>query len=123
MTARVTASQVKELIPTELADEVVDDNFIDTANVMVDQHLIGKGLPDTLLTKIELYLAAHLVALSEEHGGMITDSVGDATTRFANVYGAGLNSTRFGQQALALDVSGTLVKVSSNKLRAEFRVV
>lgn len=123
MVARVTAAQVTEVVPNDLSEVVLDDNFIDTANTIVNEHLLNSGMSDALLTKIELYLAAHLVVLTEEHGGLITDTLGDATSRFANVYGAGLASTRFGQQVLALDYSGTLARVTSNKLRAEFRVV
>ena len=124
MTARVTADTVKEVVPTELSDETVTSNMIDTANVFVNTHLVpAAGHSSLILEKIELYLAAHFVALTEEQGGITRSKLGDADESFANVYEAGFKSTRFGQQALALDTSGILVRIAQTNLKAEFRVV
>lgn len=123
MAARIEASSVRELIETSKTDEVIDTNFIDTAHQLVLEHLEGKGLSEGVLRLIELYLAAHFLALAEEQGAIMRDAYGDASTLFANVYEGGLKMTRFGQQAIAFDTTGTLAKLSTNKLRAEFRVV
>ena len=98
-------------------------NHIDTAHLVVDTHLSGAGLVHDVLRKIELYLAAHFTALTEEGGGITRSKIGDSDESYANVYDRGFASTRFGQTALALDSSGILAKVSQTKLRAEFRVV
>lgn len=121
--ARVTAETVKEIITTSLSDEVIDSNHIETAHIFVDEYLASEDLSVNMLEKIELYLAAHFVALSEEGGPLTRDKLGDADTSFANIFGGGLNSTRFGQNALALDVTGTLSRLSTTKLKADFRVV
>ena len=123
MVARVEATQVKELVMTAKSDEVIDTNFVKTANHLVDTHLLGKGLNDETLRQIELYLAAHFLTVAEEGGAIMRDAYGDASTLYANVYSAGLSMTRFGQQAMLFDTSGTLAKLTTNKLRAEFRVV
>jgi len=121
--ARVTAGAVKEVVPTKIADSVVLTNFIDTANLFVDTHLASAGHTDAILAKIELYLAAHYVALTEEQGGLTRSKLGDADESFANIYGQGLKATRFGQQALAIDTTGILNSVAATQLKAEFRVV
>ncbi|KKM27947.1 hypothetical protein LCGC14_1569630 [marine sediment metagenome] len=123
MAARVTAGAVKEVVPTKIADSVVLTNFIDTANLFVDTHLASAGHTDAILAKIELYLAAHYVALTEEQGGLTRSKLGDADESFANIYGQGLKATRFGQQALAIDTTGILNSVAATQLKAEFRVV
>lgn len=121
--ARVSAATVKEVVRTSLTDAVLDSNHIDTANVFVTTHLASSGLSDEILEKIELYLAAHYVALTEEGGAITRSKLGDADESYANIYGQGLQGTRFGQQALALDTTGTLTRVAQTGLKAEFRVV
>ena len=123
MAARVTATAVKEVVQTNIDDDVITSNHIDTANLLVTEHLAASGLSDALLAKIELYLAAHYVALTEEGGGLTRSKLGDADESFANIYDQGLRSTRFGQAALALDSTGTLSAVAQTQLKADFRVV
>ncbi len=124
MGARTSAGAVKEVIPTNLANDVIMSNFIDTANLFVDTHLVpDAGHSELMLTKIELYLAAHFVALTDEQGGLTRKKIGDADESYANVFEGGLKSTRFGLQALALDSSGILNNVARTNLKAEFRIV
>jgi len=120
---RVTAITVKEIVSTQLSDEVVDTNHIDTANLYVTEHLADSGLSEDMLAKIELYLAAHYVALTEEGGALTRDKLGDADTSYANIYEQGLKSTRFGQAALALDSTGALAGAATTNLKAHLRVV
>ena len=122
MASRVISADLKEIIATNKSDSVLDSQFIETANVIVEEHLAASGLSDALLEKIELYLAAHFLALSEERGALISDHHGDATERYANVYSGGLKSTRFGQTAIALDNTGTLQKFDTKKF-AQFRII
>lgn len=123
MSARVTADEVKEVVNTKIGADVILTSMIDTANVYIDTHLLSAGHSDQILEKIELYLAAHFVSLTEEQGGLTRAKLGDADESFANVYDQGLKSTRFGQQALVLDTSGILNSVARIALKAEFRVV
>ncbi len=107
-----------------MGDDEVLVQFIDTANLYVDTHLVPTaGHSERMLEKIELYLAAHFVALTEEQGGITRSKLGDADESFANIYDKGFKATRFGQQALALDTSGILNNIAALSLKAEFRVV
>ena len=118
--ARVTAGQVKGLIDTNRSV----DQFIDVANVYVNEHLVSVISNTAILEKIELYLAAHFTALTEERGGLVESGLGiEVNERYSDIYEAGLKSTRFGQQAMMLDSTGTLANLGANKLRARFRVV
>jgi len=121
--ARVSAGAVKEIIATDLSGDVILTSMIDTANLYIDTHLSSAGHGEPILRKIELYLAAHFVALTEEKGGMVRDKLGDAETEFADNFSDGIGSTRFGQTAISLDTSGTLASLGAAKLKAQFRVV
>ena len=83
---RITAPEVKEIISTEIADDVLETNFIETANMLVDGNLKDKGLSKVVLEKVELYLAAHFVALTEERGGIVRSSLGDAAETYSDEY-------------------------------------
>jgi len=121
---RVSVAQVTEIVQTSIEDEAILTSMIDTAHVYIDANLLEVGHSEEILSKIELYLSAHFVAISEEKGGMVLDKLGDATQEWdASVMGEGLKATLYGQTALLLDTSGTLANISSVKLRAEFRVV
>lgn len=122
--ARVLGVEVKQHITTSISADVVDTDFIPIANAMVNDHLVGKGISTIILAKIELFLAAHFVALMEELGGLTRDSYGDSAQSMSDAYrDGGLNLTRYGQQALVLDTTGTLRTVYAPKQKAEFRVI
>lgn len=116
---RVTEGQVKELIDTKRSV----GTFIDTANLYVTRHLASKITDAAVLAKIELYLAAHFTAITEERGGLVFSAIGDARESVSNIYDTGFRQTRFGQQALLLDDSGTLAALSRDQLKAQFRIV
>ncbi|KKK58041.1 hypothetical protein LCGC14_3048420 [marine sediment metagenome] len=117
--ARVTVDQVNDIVDTKRDCTP----FIETANLMVTEDLVGKGLTDARLVKIELYLSAHLVVLTEERGGLTRTRTGDATDGYAapTRMGTGLELTRYGQMVMQLDTTGTLK--ASNKLKARFTVM
>ena len=119
MAIRVTDVEVKEIVETSKDTT----SFIHTANAIVEEHLVPLTLSVTMLTKIELYLSAHFVALTEERGGLLRSSLGESAETYADIYEEGFRSTRFGQQAIALDTTGTLAQLSNQKLRAVFRIV
>ncbi len=124
MGARVTADGVKQVVETSITDANVLASMIDTANLYIDTNLVpNSSHSDEILAKIELYLAAHLVALTEEKGGITRAKMGDADESYANVYSDGFQSTRYGQMAITLDTSGVLAKLSITRAKAEFRVV
>jgi len=123
VSARVSASQVKEVIETSLADSVVLASMINTANVYIDTHLLTAGHSASILERIELYLAAHIVALTEERGSLKGGMFGDSSEFLSDVYSEGFRATRYGQMALTLDTSGILAKLGQSKMKAELRIV
>ncbi len=120
---RVSAKEVKDILTTSISDGTLQSSFIDTAHVYVDDHLVGSTLSAAMLAKIELYLSAHFVALTEERGGLVESELGEARDRYSDVYEGGLKSTRYGLMALSLDTTGILTSISTVALKAQFRVV
>ncbi len=98
---RVTASEVKEIIDTEIADSDVGV-CIKGANLMIDTYLANQNLSADLLKEIERWLAAHLVAMSKDPTER-NIRVGEAEVRFTGDFGKGLEATRYGQVVLSLD--------------------
>lgn len=93
------------------------NSAIVVATTLVNDLLLGQNFNAAKLKSIELYLACHFSLLSAEKGPLAAVDVGDATERYHNVYSAGLNSTRFGQQAIVLDTSGKLAAVSAKAMK------
>ncbi len=116
---RVTSSEVKGLINTNF--DV--DPFIATANLLIEESLVGQGLSDVRLKTIELWLSAHFVAVAEERGALTGSDKGNSAETYKIIVGTGLNMTRFGQQAISLDTSGQLAEDASVLKSAQFRVV
>ncbi len=101
--SRVKTLDIKRIINTELEDLSA---FIQTASVQVDTIATLGLLGAPLLKEIERWLAAHYVALYERQDAKVT--MGDSSHTYGGKTGAGLSYTRFGQQALLLDTTGTL---------------
>lgn len=118
--ARVSDADVKTLIDT---DRDTCDPFIMVANTIVNTHLTTSITDTDLLQAIELYLAAHFTAITEERGALIRSSLGESAETYQDLYKEGLGSTRFGQQAMTLDHTGSLKTLSRSSLKAIFRVV
>ncbi len=113
---RVTDEQVKKLIASNADINI----FIDIATNHVDNVLVGQGLSAETLANIELYLAAHFVALTEEAGTVIQKRVGSTSTQYASPETRslkGLNLTRFGATAMVLDTTGTLILANKEKAK------
>jgi len=104
--ARVTATEVKEIIDTDLSDAIVDV-FINSANIIVTDRL-GDNTDITADHKkeIERWLSAHLVAIRDQRSE--SEKVGDASVKYQGKTGLGLDVTLYGQQVKVLDTTGTL---------------
>jgi hypothetical protein len=103
---RVNGTDVKEIISTELAVEP----FILAANALVDYHLGSSALSSDLLTEIERWLSAHLVATADPR--VSAEIFSGAEVRYqTGKLGDGLASTPYGQQVKLLDPTGILAGV------------
>jgi hypothetical protein len=123
----VTADRVRLVYDPGLSfrDEELT-KFIENATLLVTESLSGKGLTAARLDLITIYVAAHLLVLSREGGGLRRSRLGEADESYVtpNNEMYGFNSTRFGQTAVTLDTTGTLAGIAANKgLKSEFRVV
>jgi hypothetical protein len=120
--ALVTSDDVQQIYPNPGEDY---SPFIVTADVLVNETLLGQGFSSDRLRLIELYLAAHYAAISLEKGGLQRQKIGDGEDWYQPIEqsAAGLSTTRFGQQALVLDTSGVLAALSVKPVKAQFRVV
>ncbi len=83
--------------------------FIDCTTVLVGPDgcdLAGKGVGADAICCVSLYLAAHLITISDPRV-LSTRSSGHAVT-FEGLTKLGLDSSKFGQQAKLLDPTGCL---------------
>ncbi len=123
--ALVTAAEVLAIMGE--SDETACDMQITVADTIVTEQLSNKGLSDATLTAITLYLSAHFTLLSVENGPLAKKMVNTSSEGYHDIYGPGLQATRFGQTACLLDVTGTLsqmtASVSKPAMTAMFSVV
>lgn len=104
--ARVTDSEVKQIFNTDLDTTP----FITAANLLVSAKLGSKTeLSTAQLKEIERWLAAHFVSVRDQRTS--SERVGNASATFTGKYGLGLEGSREGQTAMALDITGTLAKL------------
>lgn len=112
--ARVTTAEVREIIDTELTNLTP---FIMAADQLVDQVAAAdSSLAAAHLKEISRWLSAHFAAMRDPQAAKST--VGPTSFTYEGKTGTGLEFTRYGQQALLLDTSGTLVGLSKHLLRA-----
>lgn len=119
--ALITASDVSEVIDTDLGTAVVH-RFINQA-YFVSKDLSGRLSDcggDGALAEIQAQLAAHFIATSREFQPEQESIGGEASVRYRGQTGKGLEATTYGQNALMLDCSGTLAALG--KKRATFKV-
>ena len=119
------ATDLRRLVDIPLDKE--DDDlrpFLDTAALIRSEDLAGSGLSLSRLDQIELYLAAHFCVLSIEKGGLNSSKQGQSQEQYRTPDSklTGFNATSFGQMAVALDTSDTLINLSTTK-KALFSIV
>jgi len=120
MAQRVSSAEVRAIC--DLDETVSLQPFIDTASLLVDEDLSGSGYSTARLKQLELYLAAHFACLNDPR--LVEMGTGADRIKFeAGPMGAGLRSTRYGQQALLLDTAGTLARLAEGAQRARFEVL
>lgn len=114
MANRVTSSEVKEIIDTDIADVTV---FITPANLIVTAKLANNGLAETHLKEIERWLAAHFVATKDQR--IQSTGIGSTSVSYQGQTGLGLDSTFYGQQVKVLDTTGELNRLGKIKAKME----
>jgi len=109
MANRTTATEVKQIINTDLSDAIVE-SFITDANAVVTD-LIGSSteLSDAQKASIEKYFTAHLIAMTREQQPQ-AEKAKDAGITYQGKTGMGLDATFYGQIVRQLDTTGTFAK-------------
>jgi hypothetical protein len=113
MAQRTTATDVKAIIETTMEDAAVEA-YIFSANAMVTQ-LLGTTLEEATLTEIERWLTAHMIAITKERMSQ-KEGAGGAFIEYAGNFGAGLQSTSWGQMVEMLDTTGAMVSLGKKTI-------
>jgi len=114
MAVRVTEAEVLAILGTSTDYNFVLTPFITSANTLVNNYLSNKGLTEAVLTEIEKWTAAHLVSCRMPP--LNYQRVGAAEERYTlATSGVGLMSTSYGQTAVSLDTTGTLVRITNGR--------
>lgn len=122
MSTRVSEEEVKAIIDTTVTTEGVTP-FLRTANVLVTE-VIGTDADYTtdLAREIELWLAAHLVALRDPR--VKSEKLGDGAATYHGESGVGLRHTPYGQQVLAMDLFGKFADLDAGRvISAELKAI
>lgn len=119
MSIPVTVDQVKEIFPTSLTDAEITA-FITMADALVTTKLVPQQanfscLTDDVICEIEKLLAAHLASMSDQR--VQSEKTGDASYTYQGKTDMGLKSTLYGQNAIILDCSNTLVNLGKEGIR------
>lgn len=114
---RTTVDDVMNILDDTTLDEDVIEGYINSANVFVTAALGTKGLSTDLLTQIEMWLSAHMISVTRERVYKEAGA-GGAYVKYAGAWGEGLLGSTYGQMAVNLDTSGTLVNIAKGKSNA-----
>ena len=110
MAIRVTSAEVIAILGDDNADLTNVSAFIAMATLLTDK-CSDAGLAAADCKEVERWLSAHLVATGARRL-VKSNSVGPISESFDSKIDYGLRGTAFGQQALALDTTGTLKGMS-----------
>lgn len=94
---------------TNLSDDEVRE-YMDDANMEVDDRLENSGLSERRLSKIERELTRHFIKfLVEDERQVVSEDIGPVSFDYAGALsGPGLLSTTHGEQAIEYDKTDTL---------------
>lgn len=112
MAKRVTPEEVAALI-REYDESISLDPFIEIANILTDRvsaRDTGSLLSSAELIAIEKYLSAHFYETADHE--LLEEETGDANGVYVGQFGRGLDRTRAGQNAMLMDETGYLRKIS-----------
>jgi len=117
MVARISAQEVKDIMDISLDNEDITP-FINTANIIVNDVLIGQGYGSNTLVEIEKWLSAHFVSIRSPQ--VKQEKIGDASVVYqSGVVAKGLESTLYGQQVKLLDYKGVLSSLGKRVAKIE----
>ena len=111
MAARVTATEVKEIMDNCTKSDTVINAFITSGTLIIDEVFAGETVLGTdTLKEIERWFVAHMVASTVDRQTS-EEKIGDATVKYAGKWGEGLKMTSYGQMVLLLDTTGKMSNI------------
>lgn len=119
--ARVTTEEVRVIIVTDV-DDLDITAFIKMANTYLNGLTWKSTVTEAILIDVETWLSAHLIAVSRDRT-TIKEKVGEAQVDYVNEFDQGLKASPYGQMAIILDPSGTLLDLADSKKQATIQAV
>lgn len=113
--ATATVDEVRAIIDTNIEDDNIE-SYIDSASSLLSIWFSGVTASQELLTELEKWVAAHLIAMTKERQAK-EEGAGGAYIRYAGVFGTGLKTTSYGQTAIEIDTTNTLRSVSGKQIK------
>ena len=119
MAVLVTAAEVKQIIPTNLSNTILDAYILGADELL--NNILGTDttLSAALKKEIERWLTAHMIASTQGRLEMEAGA-GGAYIKYAGVFTEGLKLTPYGQMVLTLDSTGKFASLGgkSAKIKA-----
>jgi hypothetical protein len=112
MTVRTNAADVQAIMATSLSEAQITP-YITDANALVNAILGEEELSDALMETIEKWTTAHLIAMTKSRQPQYK-KIGDGAESYPKL-GLNMQSTTYGQTALAFDTSGKLANVGKKR--------
>lgn len=113
--ATATVDEVRAIIDTNIEDDNIE-SYIDSASSLLSIWFSGVTASQELLTELEKWVAAHLIAMTKERQAK-EEGAGGAYIKYAGVFGTGLKTTSYGQTAIEIDTTNTLRSVSGKQIK------
>jgi hypothetical protein len=111
MAARVTATDVKAIMPeVDILDATVELYIVAGTALVNSVFGVWTSTESILITEIEKWFVAHMIASTQSRVA-IEEKVGDASVKYHDWKGEGLESTPYGQMVLLLDTSGKMKNI------------
>jgi hypothetical protein len=112
MSTRTSEEEVKGIMKSAL-DESELTPFVRSANTIINNNLVDKGLDDDTLATIEMWLAAHL-ATAIDPRNVETRVMDNQYKKEKPSTGLGLDGSFYGQQVKIFDTTGTLASLGQS---------
>ena len=119
---RTTVDKVIEILDDTSLEDAIIESFINGAYTFVTAQLSSKITNEDLLTEIERWVAAHMIASTRERTAK-EEQAGGAQIKYTGQWGTGLDGTSYGQMAVMLDTTGTLAALVQRKGKASMRAI
>ncbi len=112
--ARVTATEVKQIMDNCTVDDTIVEVFIISANGVVTEAMGSSNAGDTLLKEVERWFTAHMLA-STLCRTTIEEKLGEAAVKYTGLFRENLSSTPYGQMVIQLDFTGNMANIGKKK--------